>query len=76
MTSAVVEKCARCGGVLGAFRIVVGGEVFHTRCSHDARDHRIEALELALHRIAGHGNITGDKAREIAAEALGIKKPE
>ncbi len=32
-------------------------------------------LELALHRIAGHGNITGDKAREIAAEALGITKP-
>ena len=30
----------------------------------------------ALHRIAGHGNITGDKAREIASEALGIKKPE
>lgn len=37
---------------------------------------RIDRLELALHRISGHGNITGDKAREIAAEALGIKKPE
>ena len=33
---------------------------------------RIDALELALYRIAGHGNITGDKAREIACEALGI----
>ena len=42
---------------------------------HEAAD-RIVALELALHRIAGHGNITGDKAREIASEALGIKKPE
>lgn len=36
----------------------------------------IDRLELALHRIAGHGNITGDKARTIAAEALGVKKPE
>lgn len=34
----------------------------------------IEQLELALHRIAGHSNITGDKARAIAAEALGIDK--
>ena len=31
---------------------------------------RIDVLELALHRIAGHGNITGAKAREIADEAL------
>ena len=37
---------------------------------------RAEQLGLALHRIAGHGNITSDKAREIAAEALGIRKPE
>lgn len=36
----------------------------------------VDRLELALHRIVGHGNITGDKARTIAAEALGIKKPE
>lgn len=36
----------------------------------------IERLELALYRIVGHGNITGDKARTIAAEALGIQKPE
>ena len=31
---------------------------------------RIEILEIALHRIAGHADITGEKAREIAAEAL------
>lgn len=37
---------------------------------------RIDRLELALHQIVGHGNITGDRARDIAAEALGIKKPE
>lgn len=31
---------------------------------------RVDRLEIALHRIAGHGNITGEKAREIAADAL------
>lgn len=31
---------------------------------------RIDRLEIAMHRIAGHGNITAEKAREIAAEAL------
>lgn len=36
----------------------------------------IDRLELALHLIAGHGNITADRARTIAAEALGIQKPE
>lgn len=35
---------------------------------------RIDALELALHRIVGHGNISVEKAKEVAAEALGIKK--
>lgn len=32
---------------------------------------RISKLELALHQIAGHGNITGERARAIASEALG-----
>lgn len=32
-------------------------------------------IELALHQIAGHGNITGERARQIASEALGIKVP-
>jgi hypothetical protein len=32
----------------------------------------VDVLELALHRIAGHGNITGAKAREIAVEVLGL----
>lgn len=31
---------------------------------------RIDRLEVALHRIAGHANITAKKAREIAAEAV------
>ena len=35
----------------------------------------IEALELALHQILGHGNITGQRARKIAAEALGVPVP-
>lgn len=35
---------------------------------------RLDTLEMALHRIAGHGNITGERAREIASEALGIAK--
>lgn len=32
---------------------------------------RIDQLEIALHRIVGHGNITVEKAKQIAAEALG-----
>ena len=35
-----------------------------------AREKRIEKLEIALHQIAGHGNITGERARKIAKEAL------
>lgn len=31
---------------------------------------RLDTMELALHQIAGHGNITGDRARQIAIEAL------
>ena len=50
-TSAVFEKCAICGGVLGAFRVVIAGETVHPRCSHDARDHRIAELEALLRRI-------------------------
>lgn len=34
---------------------------------------RLDAMELALHQIAGNGNITGRRAREIASDALGIK---
>lgn len=34
---------------------------------------RIDRLELALHRIAGHANITGEKARAVAEEALSRK---
>lgn len=60
--------CTQCG-------LLSTKEAIERPCRHEATQ-RIEALELALHRIAGHGNITGDKAREIAAEALGIKKPE
>lgn len=36
----------------------------------------IDEMELALHSIAGHGNITGERAREIAARALSIRKPD
>lgn len=50
--TAVFERCAKCGGVLGAFRVQVAGEAFHPRCSHDARDHRIADLEAALKLIA------------------------
>ena len=45
----------------------------YAKTADDARLHIIN-LELALYRIAGNGNITGDKAREIACEALGIAK--
>jgi hypothetical protein len=36
---------------------------------------RTTRYELALHRIAGHSNITGDKARAVAAAALGEQSP-
>lgn len=36
---------------------------------------RTDAWELALYRILGHSNITGERARDIAAEALGKEKP-
>ncbi len=41
----------------------------------EAAAQMIDDLSLALHQIAGHGNITGDRAREIAAAALGETKP-
>jgi hypothetical protein len=34
----------------------------------------IDRLELGLHQIAGHGNITGDRARQVACETLGLRK--
>lgn len=52
-------------------RLIAEADVFLREASE-----YVNKLELALHRIAGHGNITGDKAREIATEALGIQKPE
>lgn len=36
----------------------------------------VNRLELALHQIAGHGNIAGDRARQIACDALGIPKSD
>ena len=51
MSTSAFEKCAMCGGVLGVFRVLVGGEAFHPRCSHDGRDHRIAELEAAMRRL-------------------------
>lgn len=31
---------------------------------------RINELELALHTIVGHGNITVERAKQVAADAL------
>lgn len=68
-TTANCERSARwhmeSGGV---------GSDYCSRC-RDAIDGasleaRLDRYELALHRIAGHVNIAGEKAREIAAEAL------
>jgi hypothetical protein len=36
---------------------------------------RLDRMDIALHRIAGHGNITGERARQIAADALDVEKP-
>lgn len=51
MSAAVFEKCSLCGGVLGTFRVMVGGEAFHPRCSHDGRDIRNTDLEVALRKM-------------------------
>jgi hypothetical protein len=40
---------------------------------HQPKHDRVNRMELALHQIHGHGNITGERAREIAAEALEIE---
>lgn len=34
---------------------------------------RVDALELALQTIVGHGNITVERAKQVAAEALATK---
>lgn len=81
MTSAAFERCALCGGVLGAFRIMVGGEAFHRRCSHDARDQRVEDLEVALRaalsflqeRHADHSD--GHAQMVITAVRGALRKP-
>ena len=56
------ERCQRGHPMIG----------YATGCPLCKAHDRIIKLELALHQIAGHGNITGDRAREIASEALGI----
>lgn len=33
----------------------------------------IDAMELALHQIVGHGNITVERAKKVANEALANK---
>jgi len=40
---------------------------------HESIEERLDRLEIALHRIVGHGNITIEKAKAIAAEALANK---
>lgn len=52
--TAVIERCAMCGGDLGSARVIVGGQTFHPRCSHDARDHRIAELEAKRMAIIRH----------------------
>lgn len=45
----------------------------HARCqcrTANAAADRIERLELAMHQISGHGNITVARAKQIANEAL------
>lgn len=34
---------------------------------------RVDALEIALHTIVGHGNITVERAKRVANEALNAK---
>lgn len=78
--TAVYERCAMCGGVLGAARVIVSGEVFHSRCSHDARDQRIAELEAAIRSMFGvipggslvDPQVLADEMRAIA-EGVGVK---
>ena len=59
-----------------ASHMATEGERFVTTADEmaEAAD-RIDKLEIALHRIVGHGNITVDQAKEIAAEAVHETQP-
>lgn len=66
------DKCPNCDVPLWRVTERQAGNQMVDRC--EAAVLRSRDLELALHQIAGHGNITGDRARTIACEALGIDK--
>lgn len=42
----------------------------NVRLQHSEK--QVDRLELALHRIVGHGNITVEKAKVVAAAALKV----
>lgn len=78
--SAVVERCAKCGGVLGLFRINVDGEPMHRRCVPVDPRYTIAEMSSALRRIAdglvdeGGNRRNHPDATAIAREALGLCK--
>lgn len=78
--TAVIERCAMCGGDLGSARVIVGNQTFHPRCSHDARDQRIAELEAVLIRIAAlaysYNAETPDKRFVELAEAARVAAGE
>lgn len=45
------------------------GQDSRTGTINEAAD-RIDKLEIALHTIVGHGNITVERAKQVAREAL------
>lgn len=77
MSSAVLERCAKCGGVLGVFRIIVGSEPMHRRCAPVDPKYTIAEMTNALRLIAdGVIDDAGNRrnhpdATQIAREALG-----
>lgn len=80
MTSAAIERCAKCDGVLGAFRIVVGDELMHRRCAPVDPKYTIAEMANALQRIAdgiiddGGNRRNHPDATEIAREALNLAR--
>lgn len=68
MSTAVTERCALCGGYLPDVRVIVGGQKFHVRCSHDGRDHRIAELEAALRVVLAE--LEGDRMALLAQRQL------
>lgn len=79
MNSAIVERCTKCGDVLGTFRINVDGEPMHRRCAPVDPRYTIAEMTHALKTIAagvideGGNRRNHPNATQIAREALDLE---